>query len=97
MEKRQDAYKEVHRKSALTQKETMTRRGWANTPKPGLVQGQQLSAPPRFAPQQLVVGEHYVKEQLLYCHTNELFRTNFAGFVPLESLVVVSEEDMSGW
>jgi hypothetical protein len=62
-------------------------------------------------PYTTVVGVHYAKGQLLYCQvapewnaqgwafcqTNELFRGNFAGFVPLESIVAISEEDISGW
>jgi hypothetical protein len=49
----------------------MMRRRWANTPKPTgthIVQVQQISAAPQaIAPQQLVVGMHYAKGQLLYC------------------------------
>jgi hypothetical protein len=102
-------------RASQTQQEIMKRRRWASTPKPTgmhIVKVQQISAAPQaIAPQQLVVGVHYAKGQLLYCQasadwnaagwawcqTNELFRINTAGFVPLESLVAISEEDISSW
>jgi hypothetical protein len=75
---KRDANNEQQRKArgraTQTQQEIMTRRRWARIPKPAgmhIVQVQQISAPPpQVAPQQLVVGVHYAKGQLLYCQAS---------------------------